>query len=63
MEKTDEMKEFDKKLTEELKKSPLYIKTGQPEKAPDEKSGISAEGHLRIFDPETDEEFLNGRDD
>jgi len=31
-------------------------------KTPDEQSGISAEGHLRIFDPETNEDIVNGRD-
>lgn len=33
-----------------------------PEKKPDENSGILIEGHIRIFDPESGEEFLNQRD-
>lgn len=33
----------------------------QPEKKPDEKGGIYVESRIRIFDPETKEEFVNGR--
>ena len=35
----------------------------QPDKnkKPDEKNNLSVEGHLRIFDPETKEEYLNKR--
>lgn len=31
------------------------------EKQPDEKGGILVESHIKIFDPETKEEFVNGR--
>jgi hypothetical protein len=31
------------------------------EKAPDERSGIYLQGHIKIFDPETQEVFMNGR--
>jgi hypothetical protein len=33
----------------------------QPEKKPDEKGGIYVQGHLKIFDPETNEVFMDGR--
>ena len=32
-----------------------------PEKKPDEKGGIYVEGHIKIFDPDTKEVFVNGR--
>ena len=35
--------------------------TPQPEKKPDEKGGIYLQGHIKIFDPETKEVFVNGR--
>ena len=56
------MKNKDLKMEKTVKKDSKVEET-KVIKEPDEKSGISAEGHLRIFDPETDEEFLNGRDD
>lgn len=31
------------------------------EKTPDEKGGIFLQGHLKIFDPETKEVYVNGR--
>lgn len=33
----------------------------QQKKQPDEQSGIYIQGHVKIFDPETDEVFMNGR--
>lgn len=30
--------------------------------APDDQGNLSVEGHIRIFNPETGEEFVNGRD-
>jgi len=33
----------------------------QPKKAPDERSGILIQGHLKIHDPKTKEVFVNGR--
>ena len=33
----------------------------QLERQPDEKSGIHVQGHVKIFDPETKEVFVNGR--
>ena len=33
----------------------------QPEKKPDEKGGILVNGHIKIFDPETKEVYVNGR--
>jgi hypothetical protein len=33
----------------------------QPEKKPDEKGGIYLQGHIKIFDPETKEVFMDGR--
>jgi hypothetical protein len=33
----------------------------QPVKNPDERSGIYLEGHIKIFDPETKEVFMDGR--
>lgn len=33
----------------------------QPERQPDERGGIHVQGHLKIFDPETKEVFVNGR--
>ena len=33
----------------------------QPKKAPDEKGGILVQSHIKIFDPETNEVFVNGR--
>jgi len=35
--------------------------TPQPEKKPDEKGGIYVEGRIKIFDPETQEVYVNGR--
>ena len=35
--------------------------TLQPEKKPDEKGGILVQGHIKIFDPETQEVYVNGR--
>jgi len=35
--------------------------TPQSEKKPDEKGGIVLQGHLKIFDPETKEVYVNGR--
>ena len=33
----------------------------QPQKQPDESSGIYLQGHIKIFDPETNEVYVNGR--
>ena len=34
----------------------------QPQtKQPDERSGIHVQGHIKIFDPQTKEVFVNGR--
>lgn len=33
----------------------------QPQKQPDEKGGIHVQSHIKIFDPETKEVFVNGR--
>ena len=33
----------------------------QPEKKPDEKGGILVQSHIKIFDPETKEVYVNGR--
>lgn len=33
----------------------------QPKKKPDEQSGILVQSHIKIFDPETKEVFVNGR--
>jgi hypothetical protein len=33
----------------------------QEEKKPDEQGGILVEGHVKIFDPETKEVYVNGR--
>jgi hypothetical protein len=30
-------------------------------KQPDERSGIHVQGHIKIFDPQTKEVFVNGR--
>jgi hypothetical protein len=35
--------------------------TPQPEKKPDERGGIFVEGRIKIFDPETNEVYVNGR--
>ncbi len=35
--------------------------TPQPEKKPDERGGIFVEGRIKIFDPETQEVYVNGR--
>lgn len=31
------------------------------EKQPDERGGIYVQGHIKIYDPETDEVYVNGR--
>lgn len=31
------------------------------EKQPDERGGIYVQSHIKIFDPETDEVYVNGR--
>ncbi len=33
----------------------------EPEKKPDEKGGIFVESRIKIFDPETNEVYVNGR--
>jgi hypothetical protein len=33
----------------------------QPQKQPDERSGVHIQGHIKIFDPETNDVFVNGR--
>ncbi len=33
----------------------------QPDRQPDERGGIQVQGHIKIFDPETKEVFVNGR--
>lgn len=33
----------------------------QPVRQPDERGGIQVQGHVKIFDPETQEVFVNGR--
>jgi len=33
----------------------------QPQKQPDERGGVYVQGYIKIFDPETKEEFVNGR--
>ena len=40
--------------------SPQPVSESQ-KKRPDEHSGIQVEGHIKIFDPETEEVFVNGR--
>lgn len=35
--------------------------TPAPKKKPDEKGGIHLQGHIKIFDPETKEVFMDGR--
>lgn len=35
--------------------------TVEPEKKPDEKGGIYIESHIKIFDPNTQEVYLDGR--
>jgi hypothetical protein len=35
--------------------------SSQPKKAPDEQGGILVQSHIKIFDPETKEVFVNGR--
>lgn len=47
----------------EINKSTDIEKQEPPkiESAPDERSGIHIQGHVKIFDPETQEVFMNGR--
>jgi len=45
---------MDKKMQESIIKP-------QPAKQPDERGGISVQGHIKIFDPETKEVFVNKR--
>ena len=33
----------------------------QPQNQPDERGGIHIQGHIKIFDPETKEVFMDGR--
>jgi hypothetical protein len=35
--------------------------TNETKQVPDEQGGIQVEGHIRIFDPETGEDFVNKR--
>ena len=49
---------MDKKMQESIIK-PQLIAT--PAKQPDERGGISVQGHIKIFDPETKEVFVNKR--
>jgi len=46
------------KIMEE-KKQPKV--TPQSDKKPDERGGIYLQGHIKIFDPQTKEVFVNGR--
>jgi hypothetical protein len=33
----------------------------QPKKQPDERGGIRVEAHIKIYDPQTKQVFVNGR--
>jgi hypothetical protein len=37
------------------------METQKPERKPDENGGVHVQGHIRIFNPETGEEFVNKR--
>jgi hypothetical protein len=44
-------------MDDKTQETPPEIKSKQP----DEKGGIHVESHVKIFDPETEEVFVNGR--
>jgi hypothetical protein len=46
---------INKNMDEKLQETP------QSDKKPDEKGGIYVEGRIKIFDPETNEVYVNGR--
>jgi hypothetical protein len=45
---------MDKKIQE-------LLSNPQPAKQPDERSGINVQGHIKIFDPDTKEVFVQER--
>lgn len=47
-------------MDEEKKEKPQE-KTAAQERKPDERSGILIQAHVKIFDPESEEIFVNGR--
>jgi hypothetical protein len=47
-------KYMDKKIQE-------LLSNPQPAKQPDERSGINVQGHIKIFDPDTKEVFVQER--
>jgi len=47
---------MDKKLQDSKLQQPQ-----QQQKKPDEKGGILVQSHLKIFDPETNKVYVNGR--
>jgi hypothetical protein len=52
-------KHMDKKMQDSIIKT--QPTTATPTKQPDERSGIHVQGHIKIFDPQTNEVFVNGR--
>jgi len=43
-------------------KNEATVKQPQPTaRQPDERGGVHVQGHIKIFDPETQEVFVNGR--
>lgn len=51
------MNTINKSIEEKTQK----VEEPQPQRQPDEKGGIHVQGHIKIFDPETKEVFVNGR--
>jgi hypothetical protein len=48
-------------MEQDKQQDTLQMETQKPERKPDETGGIHVQGHIKIFDPETQEVFINKR--
>jgi hypothetical protein len=49
-------------INNNIEETKIETEIQQPQtKQPDERSGIHVQGHIKIFDPQTKEVFVNGR--
>lgn len=52
------MNEINNNIAKETQESTA---SAEQEKQPDERGGIYIQGHIKIFDPESNEVYVNGR--
>jgi hypothetical protein len=55
------MNEINKSMDNKMQDSTVQQPQITIPKQPDERSGIQVQGHIKIFDPQTKEVFVNGR--